>query len=85
MAINEKAAMQVRSLVAEHLGVDTKLVSDEARFVSDLGADWLDCLELMIAIEEDFGIEFADDEVERLIAVGDLIRSVEAHQRMATK
>jgi acyl carrier protein len=84
-AISEKAAMQVRSLVAKHLGVDTKLVLDEARFANDLGADWLDCLEVIIAIEEDFGIEFADDEVERLVAVGDLIRSVEAHQRIATK
>jgi len=83
-AINEKAAMEVRSLVAEHLGVDTKLVSDEARFMKDLGADWLDCVELIIAVEEDFGIEFADDEVERLVSVGDLIRSVEAHQRIAT-
>jgi acyl carrier protein len=80
-ATNEKTALQIRSLVAEHLGVDTKRVSDEARFVNDLGADWLDCLELMIAIEEDFGIEFPDDEIGRIAVVGDLIRFVEAHQR----
>jgi acyl carrier protein len=77
--------MQVRSLVAEHLRVDAKRVSDEARFVKDLGADWLDCLELMIAVEEDFGIEFADDEVEKLVVVGDLIRSVQAHQQITAK
>jgi acyl carrier protein len=84
-ATNEKAALEVRSLVAEHLGVDTKRVLDEARLVNDLGADWLDCLELMIAIEEDFGIEFSDDEIERLVVVGDLIRFVEAHQRTVAK
>lgn len=83
-ATNEGVAMKIRSLVAEHLGVDTERVSDDARFVNDLGADWLDCLELLIAIEDDFSIEFADDEIERVVAVADLVRFVEAHQQMGT-
>jgi acyl carrier protein len=84
-ATNDEVALKVRNLVAEHLGVDAKRVSDEAQFMNDLGADWLDRLELAIAIEEDFNIEFADDDIERLVAVGDLVRFVKAHQRITTK
>jgi len=78
---NESVAMDVRSLVAEYLGVDANRVSDEAQFFNDLGADWLDRLELMIAIEEHFDVEIDDDNVEKLIAVGDLIRFIEAHHQ----
>src|SRR5215211_5905862 len=78
---NESVAMNVRSLVAEYLGVDAKRVSDEAKFFSDLGADWLDRLELMIGIEEHFDVEIDDDDIEKLTAVGDLIRFIEAHQQ----
>jgi len=78
---NESLAMDVRSLVAEYLGVDANRVSDEAQFFNDLGADWLDRLELMIAIEEHFDVEIDDDNVEKLIAVGDLIRFIEAHHQ----
>ena len=78
---NESVAMNVRSLVAEYLGVDAKRVSDEAKFFNDLGADWLDRLELIIAIEEHFDVEIDDDNVEKLIAVGDLIRFIEAHHQ----
>ena len=78
---NESVAMDVRSLVAEYLGVDANRVSDESQFFNDLGADWLDRLELMIAIEEHFDVEIDDDNVEKLIAVGDLIRFIEAHHR----
>ena len=80
-AASESLAMNVRTLVAEYLGVDANRVSDEAQFFNDLGADWLDRLELMIAIEEHFDVEIDDDNVEKLIAVGDLIRFIEAHQQ----
>ena len=72
-------AMTIRSLIAEHLEVEIPRVSDETDLFSDLGADWLDRLELMIAIEERFNVEFADDDVEKLLAVGDLIRFIEAN------
>jgi len=78
---NESVAMDVRSLVAEYLGVDANRVSDESQFFNDLGADWLDRLELMIAIEEHFDVEIDDDNIEKLIAVGDLIRFIEAHHQ----
>ena len=61
--------------------MDANRVSDEAQFFNDLGADWLDRLELMIAIEEHFDVEIDDDNVEKLIAVGDLIRFIEAHHQ----
>jgi acyl carrier protein len=71
-------AAEVRNLIADHLGVDAKRVSDEAHFADDLGADWLDRLELMIAIEDQFsGVEIADDVADQMLAVGDLIRFVE--------
>jgi acyl carrier protein len=73
-------AINVRNLIAEHLGVDAKRVSDEAHFLNDLGADWLDRLELMIVIEDHYGIEFADDVVDKIAAVGDLMRFIEAHR-----
>jgi len=80
-AANQTVATNVRSLVAEYLGVDANRVSDEAQFFNDLGADWLDRLELMIGIEEHFGVEIDDDNIEKLTGVGDLIRFIEAHQQ----
>jgi acyl carrier protein len=73
-------AINVRNLIAEQLGVDAKRVSDEAHFLNDLGADWLDRLELMIVIEDHYGIEIADDVVDKMVAVGDLMRFIEAHR-----
>jgi acyl carrier protein len=79
-AMNEGVAINVRKLIAEHLRVKTQRVSDQAHFFNDLGADWLARLELIIAIEDHFGIELADDVVEKIVVVGDLIRFIEAHR-----
>jgi acyl carrier protein len=79
--VNEDLPTKVRNLVAQYLGVNNKRVSDEARFRKDLGADWLDRLELMIMIEDQFGVEIPDGVVDQLEAVGDLIRFVEAQPR----
>jgi acyl carrier protein len=78
-AMNEDVAGKVRSLIAEHLGVDAKRVSDDAHFRKDLGAYWLDRIDLMIAIEDRLGVEIADDVADRIEAVGDLVRFIEAH------
>ena len=78
---NENVAMNVRKLVAQYLGVNDKRVSDGARFRKDLlWAIWLYLLQLMIMIEDQFDVEIADDVVDQLEAVGDLIRFVEAHR-----
>ena len=72
------AANGVRTLIANHLGVDVKRVTDEAHFADDLGADWLDRLELMIVIEDRFAdVVIADEDVDQLEVVGDLIRHIE--------
>src|SRR5438034_6432176 len=70
--------IEIRTLIAEHLDVDIQRVTDEAHFVDDLGADWLDRLELMIMIEDRFGgLEISDDDADQIKVVGDLIRYVE--------
>jgi len=72
------AAKDVRTLIAHQLGVDVKRVTDEAHFADDLGADWLDCLELMIAIEDRFvDVVIRDEDVDQIEVVGDLIRHIE--------
>jgi len=68
----------VRSLVAKQLGVDIESVTSETHFTYDLGADFLDRVELMIAIEDQFaGVEITDDDVEQIQIVGDLIRHLQ--------
>ena len=72
------ATSDVRTLVANHLGVSVCRVTDEAHFTDDLGADRLDHLELMMMVEDQFpGVEIADDEVDRIQVVGDLIHFIE--------
>ena len=69
---------KLRALIADHLDVDIKLVTDEAHFTEDLGADWLDRLELTMLIEDQFnGLELSDDDVDQIEVVGDLIRHLE--------
>jgi acyl carrier protein len=69
---------KVRTLIAEYLYVDMESVTDETHFADDLGADWVDCVDLMIAIEEFAGVQIADDDLDRIVTVGDLIRYIEA-------
>jgi acyl carrier protein len=72
------AANDLRALIANHLGVSIGRVTDDAHFTDDLGADWLDRLELMMAVEDQFaGVEITDDDVDRIELVGDLIRHIE--------
>jgi acyl carrier protein len=69
---------KVRALIADHLDVDIRLVTDDAHFTEDLGADWLDRLELTMLIEDQFpGLEISDDDVDQVEVVGDLIRHIE--------
>jgi acyl carrier protein len=72
------ATNDVRTLIANHLGVSVCRVTDDAHLTDDLGADWLDRLDLMIAVEDQFaGVEITDDDVDRMELVGDLIRHIE--------
>ena len=72
----------VRTLVAKQLGVDVAFVTSETHFANDLGADSLDRVELMLAIEDRFaGVEITDDDVERIQVVGDLVRHLNIKRR----
>jgi acyl carrier protein len=73
------ATNDVRTLVANHLGISVGRVTDEAHFTHDLGADWLDRLELMMAVEDQFaGVEITDGDADQIEVVGDLIRLIRA-------
>lgn len=67
--INER----VKKIVIEHLGVDGEKVTDNASFIDDLGADSLDTVELVMAFEEEFGIEIPDDAAETIQTFGDAV------------
>ncbi len=72
-------AERVKKIVVEHLGVEEAKVAPEAKFVDDLGADSLDTVELVMAFEEEFGIEIPDDAAEKIETVQDAIRYIEEH------
>ena len=73
------ASNDVRTFIANQLGVDVKRVTDEAHFTDDLGADWLDRLDLMIVIEDRFAdVVITDEDVDQVEVVGDLIRHIES-------
>ncbi|HEY7766317.1 MAG TPA: acyl carrier protein [Aestuariivirgaceae bacterium] len=73
-------AERVKKIVVEHLGVDAEKVTPEASFIDDLGADSLDNVELVMAFEEEFGVEIPDDAAETIQTVGDAIKFIEKSQ-----
>ena len=84
--MNNSLTIKIRKIIAEHFGIDPNRLTDESRFRDDLRADWLDCLELMIAIEDQIvGIEIDDVVVDHIDTVGDLMRVVEScYKKKAT-
>jgi len=75
MSSNEE---KVITIVAEKLGVDRADVTPDSVFIDDLGADSLDLVELIMAMEEEFGFEIADEDAEKLRTVGDVINFIKA-------
>jgi acyl carrier protein len=73
MAVSEK----VKAIIAEQLGVKKEEVTDGAKFIDDLGADSLDTVELVMALEEEFGIEIPDEDAEKMATVGEAIKYIE--------
>ncbi|MCB1065121.1 MAG: acyl carrier protein [Verrucomicrobiae bacterium] len=69
---------KVKNIIVEQLGVNEEQVTLEAKFIEDLGADSLDTVELVMAFEEEFGIEVPDEEAEKLASVGDVVKYVES-------
>jgi acyl carrier protein len=70
-------AERVKKIVVEHLGVEADKVVDNANFIDDLGADSLDTVELVMAFEEEFGVEIPDDQAETIVTVGDAVKYLE--------
>jgi acyl carrier protein len=70
-------AERVKKIVVEHLGVEPDKVVDSANFIDDLGADSLDTVELVMAFEEEFGVEIPDDQAETIVTVGDAVKFLE--------
>ena len=70
-------AERVKKIVVEHLGVDAEKVTEKASFIDDLGADSLDTVELVMAFEEEFGVEIPDDAAETILTVGDAVTFLE--------
>ena len=73
-------AERVKKLVVDHLNVDADKVTDHASFIEDLGADSLDTVELVMAFEEEFGIEIPDDAAESIVTVGDAVKYIDKQQ-----
>jgi acyl carrier protein len=70
---------RVKGIVVEQLGVDTAQVTPQSKFVEDLGADSLDVVELVMALEEEFDIEIPDEDAEKIATVGEAVKYIESH------
>ncbi|MEX1157672.1 MAG: acyl carrier protein [Thermomicrobiales bacterium] len=68
---------RLQAIVAEQLGVETDKITPDAEFIQDLNADSLDMVELVMSLEEEFGVEISDEEVEKIIKVSDAVEYIE--------
>ena len=75
------AAERVKEIIVEQLGVDAAAVTEEATFIDDLGADSLDTVELVMALEEEFECEIPDEDAEKITTVQQAIDYVLSHQK----
>ena len=71
---------QVKEIIVEQLGVDPEKLTDDAKFIEDLGADSLDTVELVMTFEEKFGVEVPDEDAEKLKSVADVVAYITDHQ-----
>jgi acyl carrier protein len=77
MSVTEK----VKKMIVEQLGVNESEVVPEAKFIDDLGADSLDIVELIMALEDEYSLEIPDEDAEKIETVGDAIRYIEEHAK----
>jgi acyl carrier protein len=70
---------RVKEIIVEQLGVNEGEVKPEAKFVDDLGADSLDLVELVMALEEEYNMEISDEDAEKILTVGDAINYIKGH------
>ena len=81
----EPVADRVKKIIVDQLGVEEELVTTDASFVDDLGADSLDTVELVMALEEEFGIEIPDEDAEKITRVKEATGYIEKHGDKAKK
>jgi acyl carrier protein len=81
----EPVAERVKKIIVDQLGVEEDLVTSEASFVDDLGADSLDTVELVMALEEEFGIEIPDEDAEKITRVKEAVDYIEKHGEKGKK
>lgn len=74
-------AEKVKKIVVEQLGVSEDQVTEDAKFIEDLGADSLDQVELVMALEEEFGADIPDEDAEKMTTVGEAIKYIEERQK----
>ena len=72
---------RLKKIIVEQLGVDEEEVTTEASFVEDLNADSLDLVELIMSLEEEFGMEISDEDAEKIQKVSDAVEYIEEHQQ----
>ena len=77
---DNSTAERINKIIVEQLGVNEDQIKPEAKFIEDLGADSLDTVELVMALEEEFGTELPDEEAEKLQSVGDVVKYIEDTQ-----
>jgi len=80
MASTEEITERVKAIIVEQLGVGVEEVTPEASFIEDLGADSLDIVELIMALEEEYDIEIPDEDAEKIQTVKDVIAYIEERQ-----
>ena len=76
---DKSTEQRVKEIIVEQLGVNADQVTPEAKFIEDLGADSLDTVELVMALEEGFGMEIPDEDAEKITTVKDAINYIEGH------
>ena len=77
---NNEIFEKVKEIIIDGLGVDGNLVKEDATFIDDLSADSLDIVELVMSLEEEFGIEIPDTEAEKIVTVGDVVKYIKEHK-----
>ncbi|MCO6431292.1 MAG: acyl carrier protein [Deltaproteobacteria bacterium] len=80
MASNEEIAERIKSIIVEQLGVSKEELTPQASFIEDLGADSLDIVELIMALEEEYEMEIPDEDAEKIQTVEDVINYVQSRQ-----
>jgi acyl carrier protein len=83
VAARKEIVEKVRLIISEQLGVDEAEVTSSASFMDDLGADSLDQVELVMALEEAFDLDFSDEDVEKVLTVQDAIDYVDKHVKVS--